>query len=171
MTKKALLFAALAASCLGAIGADKPAGYAGGAKGAEPEQGPVSAAKCEGTCTHKVTIVDVGAKPCKLKIEPELMWVYGGHPARIVWNLVDAPEAFKLKLVKFKDEYPAYVKENKKRIATPSQRQFHDKHLTNGGKTADIMDDNSIDGAFYYNLEATDGGTVCTVDPPIINGN
>jgi hypothetical protein len=171
MTKKALLFAALAASCLSAIGADKPSGYASGGKRAEPDQEPVSAARCQGTCTHKVTIVDVSANPCKLKVDPEVMWVYGGKPAVIVWNLVDAPEGFKLKVVKFKDESPAYLKANKRRIATPSQKQFHDKHVSNGDKTADVTDDNSIDGAYYYNLEATDGKKVCTVDPPIINGN
>ncbi len=172
MTKKALLFAALAAACLGAIGADKPSGYEGARKGAAPQsQGPVTAERCVAGCRHKVTIVDVAANPCKLHVEPELMYVTGGVPAKIEWNLADAPEGFKLKPVRFKDESPAYAKEYKKRIATPSHRQFHDKHVTNGGKTADVTDDNTIDGSWYYDLEATDGKKVCTIDPPMVNGN
>jgi hypothetical protein len=171
MTKKALLFAAVLAGCLGAACAQMStpsSGYGAGDKAAgSAAQQPTTAAVCTASpCRHKI-LVDVSGAQCRIRVEPDILYVKGVHNALIEWEL-DAPERFRIVSITFKDEEEEWLKEYRRRVATPSGKQFHGKHVT--ARKADVTDDNSLDGSWYYSVVVSDGHATCKLDPPIING-
>ena len=170
MTKKALLFA-IVTSAIGSACAQmgsQSSDYGAGSRSAGPRsQSPTSAAVCTSSpCEHTLTI-DTSANPCTVRIEPNIMYVKHVPNAVVTWKL-DAPDRFKIVDLRFKDEQKSWLEEYGKRVATPSHKQFHDKHVNPRG--ADVIDDNTIDGAWYYSVVVSDGHTTCKYDPPIING-
>jgi len=111
--------------------------------------------------------VDTSQAPCKLVFDPEITLVYRVHDVRIVWNL-DGPKDYKFVFLRFKDEVETYRVQNASRITTPSKDQFHDKKVA--ARQAQVMDKNTKDGSWYYELEVSNGRDSCKVDPPMING-
>src|SRR5215831_1269066 len=149
MTKKALLFA-LVASAIGSACAQmgsQSSGYGAGEKAAGTlTQQPTSAAVCTASpCMHKIKI-DTSGPQCRVAVEPDIMYVKHVPNALIAWKL-DAPDRFRIVKLEFKDEQEAWLKEFRRRVATPSGKQFHNKHVN--GRDADVTDENSIDGAWY----------------------
>jgi hypothetical protein len=173
MTKKALLFAAVLAGCLGAACAQMSSpssGYGAGDKAAgSAAQQPTTAAVCTASpCHHTITVsMDAASHTCKVVVKPDIMYVKGVKDALIDWEL-DAPGDFKIVSIKFKDEEDDWLREYRKRVATPSSHQFHNKHVN--ARKADVTDDNTIDGSWYYSVVVSDGHTSCKLDPPVING-
>jgi hypothetical protein len=170
MTKKALLFAAVLAGCLGAACAQMApkSGYGTSGKptGSRTQQA-TSAAVCSASpCTITIA-VHVSGPECTIEVDPDILVVKGVQNALIEWNL-DAPDRFRIVSLAFKDEDKVYFDAYRKRIATPSGKQFNHKHVN--ARKADVTDENSIDGAWYYGITVSDGPTTCKLDPPIING-
>ncbi len=130
-------------------------------------QQATAAAVCTASPCNVKIMVNASGGQCTIRVEPDVLVVKAAPNALIKWTL-DAPEHFRIVSISFKDEEEAYLKMNRKRIATPSGKQFHGKHVN--ARDADITDDNSVDGAWYYGVVVSDGHVTCKLDPPIING-
>lgn len=124
----------------------------------------VTAVRCHtGPCPHTVTVTKT-ATGCTIKVEPEVMLIRPGQ-LEITWDLGKSPYSFAEKDgFSFKQGY--HVNAVKQQFSAPK--------FSEGGKKLAVIStykDKSLAGlAYFYNLSVTDGqGSVCRLDPPIVN--
>lgn len=171
MTKKALLLAgaliAMTAGCACAQTKPGPRGVVAATDGLQL----TSAAYCtQSPCLERVTVDDTQV-PCRVKVDPDVMVVKTNHNLKILWKLDASGYAFKDdKAITFKDEDKALLanKEFAARLSVHSSDQFAGKKRISATEF-EILDKNSKDGAWLYNIVVEKDGRKCTIDPPIVN--
>ncbi|HXZ47688.1 MAG TPA: hypothetical protein VEG27_01640 [Usitatibacter sp.] len=165
MIKKALMLAAVIAPTAAGVGAQSP--YPPKQQSAPGHQEPITAARCTESPCHLDVSVDESKEPCRVRIEPEALLLYGVRDAKIEWKLT-TPGA-KLVSIDFKENEKSFkgLDTYRKHLKVRSSSQFRDKHVRD--TDADVVDANSAIGSWLYAVVVKKGEKTCSVDPPIIN--
>lgn len=173
MTKNAMLYAPamllIATSCCAAPSLQKAQAVM---EKLPPYMAATSAARCKGDtdtrpCIHIVTVEKSGDS-CKVAVVPDVMVIaYTGHPVRVEWRIETAGYKFvENQGIHFKEQ--SDVKGPSPQVFIPPEKQF-EKLQPVGDKKYQVIDKNTMIGAWLYDVRVTDGTHTCTLDPPIVN--